>query len=292
MDRGARGNLQGSVAASSGLWLFKTCYNRCEFDPVADINLNMPSENGRPRTTVDELSRRLRSEMTPIDTKFSYFLVLPVAEEDLRQYLHDPVAALPQAVLELLPQVGIVLAPFLERGTARGNVSVVDEKPAEPKLLFSTRVESPDFATLFFTIKDEQVSDYHYYLYDEIAQLLSPRLPQKAQDTYNGLLREELSGEVHGEVDEKSWHLKQTLLRRPMTARKDGKPFRDYARKSFEDTMTLYLHGICCDIDVETGPRQLPSRHLRKRLEALKNLFPPPEGHAIFPEDSNHQHRH
>ena len=79
-----------------------------------------------------------------------------------------------------------------------------------------------------------------------------------------------MSGEVHGEVDEKSWHLKQTLLRRPMNARKDGKPFREYARQSFEDTMTLYLHGICCDIDVETGPRQLPSRHLRRRLEAVQ----------------------
>ena len=105
-----------------------------------------------------------------------------------------------------------------------------------------------------------------------------------------GLLREELNAEVHGEVDERSWHLKQTLLRRPMAARKDGKPFRDYARQSFEDTMTLYLHGLCCDIDVETGPRQLPSRHLRKRLEALKGLFPPPEGHAVFPEDLKHHH--
>jgi hypothetical protein len=252
----------------------------------------MPSENGRPRTSVDELSRRLRSEMIPITNKFSYFLALPVVEEDLRQYLHDPVEALPSAVSDLLPQVGIVLAPFLERGATRTNVAMVYEKPPEPKLVFSTRVEAVDFATLFFTIQDEQVSDYHYYLYDELAALISLRCPEKAQDTWHGLLREELSAEVHGEVDEKSWHLKQTLLRRPMAARKDGKPFRAYARQSFEDTMTLYLHGLCCDIDVETGPRQLPSRHLRKRLEALKSLFPPPEGHAVFPEDANHHHRH
>ena len=64
----------------------------------------MPSENGRPRTSVDELSRRLRSEMTPINNKFSYYLALPVAEEDLRQYLQDPVEALPAAVSELLPK--------------------------------------------------------------------------------------------------------------------------------------------------------------------------------------------
>ena len=49
--------------------------------------------------------------------------------------------------------------------------------------------------------------------------------------------------------------------------------------------MTLYLHGICCDLDVETGPRQLASRHLRKRLELLEREFPPPSGYAVFPED-------
>lgn len=245
----------------------------------------MPSPNGRARTTVDELARRLRSEMTPVNTRFSYFPMFPVAEEDLHQYVHDPVAALPAAVCELLPKIGIVLAPYLERPTAKGTVSVVNEKPVEPKLAFSSRVPGEDFATLFFTIKDEQVADYHYFFYDEVAALLSQRWPADVQNVWQRLLREELSGEVHGEVDERSWHLKQTLLRRPMAARKDGKPFRDYARESFRDSMTLFLHGICCDIDVETGPRQLPSRYLRKRLEALKNLFPPPEGHGVFPED-------
>ncbi len=268
----------------------------------------MPSENGlvrtapvsvennpgpASRTKIDELSRRLRPEMTPVNNKISCFLMLPIAEEDLRPYLHDPVAALPPAACEILPRVGIVLAPYLERGSARTSAAVVNEKPAEAKLLYSAHVNGDDFATLFFTVKDEEVSDYHYYFFDEIAALISHRWPQKVQDVYHGLLREELSSEVHGEVDEKSWHLKQTLLRRPMAARKDGKPFRDYARQSFEDTMTLYLHGLCCDIDVETGPRQLPSRHLRKRLEALKALFPPPEGHAVFPEDlGEHPHHH
>ena len=62
------------------------------------------------------------------------------------------------------------------------------------------------------------------------------------------------------------------------------KAFRAYAKQSFIDTLTLYLHGICCDIDVDTGPRQLPSRYLRKRLMAMEQLFPPPKGYAVFPE--------
>jgi hypothetical protein len=75
---------------------------------------------------------------------------------------------------------------------------------------------------------------------------------------------------VHGEVDEESWQAKQALLRRQNGVKRDTRLFEEYARQSFIDTLTLYLHGICCDIDVETGPRQLPSRHLRKRLNFFK----------------------
>ena len=49
--------------------------------------------------------------------------------------------------------------------------------------------------------------------------------------------------------------------------------------------MTLYLHGVCCDIDVETGPRQLPSNYLRKRIALLREAFPPPKDYYALPED-------
>lgn len=257
----------------------------------------MPPVNGRPRTTprtatrttarstTDELARRLKTGLTAINPRFSWHALYPIAEEDQRQYLTDPVAALPPAVVDLLPRIGIILAPYLERPAAKGPVEVVEKKPTEPKLVLSTRVVNDDLAMLFFSVRGEQVADYHYFLFDEIAALLSHRWPDEVQDIWHRLLREELSAEVHGEVDDRSWRLKQGLLRRLMAARKDGKPFRDYARESFRDTVTLYLHGICCDIDVETGPRQLPSRFLRKRLETLKSLFPPPPDHHVFPED-------
>jgi hypothetical protein len=245
----------------------------------------MPSENGHSRDTIDELARRLRPELTPINKQFSWYPMLPLAEEDQRQYLHDPIDSLPPAARALLPKIGIVLAPWLEKGAGSAGTAVATTKPTEAKLALSAHVEQDSLVTLFFTIKDEQVADYHYFFYDEIASLLSHRWPKKTSDAWHSLLREELSGEMHGEVDERSWRLKQALLRRPMNARRDGKPFREYARQSFEDTMTLYLHGICCDIDVDTGPRQLPSRCLRKRLELLKTLFPPPPGRGVFPED-------
>jgi hypothetical protein len=259
----------------------------------------MPSLKARPSTapsrieTIEEASRRIRPETVRVDDRFSYALLLPVAEDDLNPYIHDPIAALPATVRERLPKICIVLVPWLEKPSGKGSAVLPKEKPVEAKLQFSARTETKDLATLFFTIKSEQISDFHYYFYDEIAALLSRRWPVKVQDLYHALLREEIAAEVNGEVDEKSWRLKQAVLRRPLSVRKDGKLFSDYARQSFEDTMTLYLHGLCCDIDVETGPRQLPSRHMRKRLELLKSVFPPPEGHAVFPEDLvEHYHRH
>ena len=75
-------------------------------------------------------------------------------------------------------------------------------------------------------------------------------------------------------------------MRRQKNVKRESPLFEAYVRQSFIDTLTLYLHGICCDIDVETGPRQLPSRYLRKRLSLLKTLYPPPKGYAVFPEDN------
>ncbi len=141
---------------------------------------------------------------------------------------------------------------------------------------------------LVFALTVQEVSEYHYRCYDVLATLAADHSSDHAHAQYGALLREELNARVHGEVDEESWHMKQALLRRDTNIRKETKPFRDYVRQSLIDTLTLYLHGICCDIDVETGPRQLPSRHMRKRLSLLYTLYPPPEGYAVFPE---HQER-
>jgi len=133
-------------------------------------------------------------------------------------------------------------------------------------------------------IKDIEVADYHYQFYSAIASLVADEWPAETQERFYRTIREELSAEVHGEIDEKSWHLKQALLRRQTNVRKETKLFREYAKQAFEDTLTLYLHGTCCDIDVETGPRQMASRYLRRRLELLVALYPPPEGYAVLPE--------
>jgi hypothetical protein len=245
----------------------------------------MPIDTDRAKVTVEELTSRIRSEMIPLGAVFSYFLALPIAEEDLKQYLEDPIAALPPAICAALPKIGIVLVPFLEKANGKGGDLVLYEKPADQRQVFASRLLRRDGATLIFAVKDEEMADYHYAFYNAIAALLADTLVDAAApEPFFGLIREELAAEVHGEVDERSWRLKQSLLRRQSNTRKETKLFQSYARQALEDTLTLYLHGICCDIDVETGPRQMPSRHLRKRLELLSKLYPPPKGYAVLPD--------
>jgi hypothetical protein len=250
----------------------------------------MAAQPDLSKLSVGQFAERFRSEMIPLSNTFSYFCAsVPLSEEDLKEYLEEPIASLPPAISSLLPKVSIMLVPYLERvdGKEKGSDRdefVCTEKPPENRLSWATQVRFDNEEVLVFALQDQDVSEYHYRFYHVLATLAGNLWSEEAQIRYCSLLREELNAAVHGEVDEESWHTKQALLRRQTNVRKETKAFRDYARQSFIDTLTLYLHGICCDIDVETGPRQLPSRHLRKRLNMLFGIFPPPSGYAVFPE--------
>ncbi|HEV2689625.1 MAG TPA: hypothetical protein VGV35_13775 [Bryobacteraceae bacterium] len=251
----------------------------------------MAAQPDLSKLSVGQFAERFRGEMIPLSNTFSYFCAsVPLSEEDLKEYLEEPIASLPPAISGLLGKVSIMLVPYLERvdgkekdGAPRDEF-VCTEKPPENRLSWATQVRFDNEEVLVFALKDQDVSEYHYRFYHVLATLAGDLWSDEAQSSYASLLREELIAGVHGEVDEESWHMKQSLLRRQTNVRKETKAFRDYARQSFIDTLTLYLHGICCDIDVETGPRQLQSRYLRKRLQALYALYPPPEGYAVFPE--------
>jgi hypothetical protein len=251
----------------------------------------MSAQPDLSKLSVGQFAERFRGEMIPLSNTFSYFCAsVPLSEEDVKEYLEEPIAALPPAISALLPKVSIMLVPYLERvdgkekGTLRRDEFVVTEKPPDSRASWATQVRFDKEEVLVFALKDQDVSEYHYRFYHVLATLAADHGLPEALSQYSSLLREEMNARVNGEVDEESWHMKQALLRRDTNIRKETKPFRDYVRQSLIDTLTLYLHGICCDIDVETGPRQLPSRHMRKRLSLLYTLYPPPEGYAVFPE--------
>jgi hypothetical protein len=247
--------------------------------PISDTNLS-----------VGQFAERHRREMIPLRKPFSYyFAALPLTEEDIREYLDEPIAALPPFVVSQLPKISILLVPYLEktreRGQNRSGEMVRLDKPSDSKVSWTSCVLSKEEAVLAFAVKEQEVADYHYRFYHCLATLVADLWPPEAKQQYSALLREELNVKVNGEVDEESWRLKQAILRRYSSSRRETKAFQEYARQSFIDTLTLYMHGICCDIDVETGPRQLPSRYLRKRLALLRTLYSPPEGYPVFPEE-------
>jgi hypothetical protein len=251
----------------------------------------MPAQLDLSKLSVTQFAERFRGEMIPLSNTFSYFCAsVPMSEEDLKEYLEEPVAALPPTIAGALPKISILLVPYLERGDGHEKrkaapptadyVSI--ERPPEGRLSPYTQLKLGDETVLAFALKDQEVAEYHYRFYHLLATLMADHWTDDVETRYIRILRDELSADVHGEVDEPSWRLKQAM-RRSQNVR-NGKAFREYARQSFADTLTLYLHGICCDIDVDTGPRQLPSRNLRKRLMLLEELFPPPQGYAVFPE--------
>src|SRR3954447_5311594 len=255
------------------------------------------------KVTVGQFAERFRGEVIPLSNTFGYFCAsAPMSEEVVKEYLEEPIAALPPSLAATLPRISILLVPYLERSGDRGSGNkkksrsaanldrmadfVVAERPAEGHQSWASQVRYENETVLVFALKEQDVAEYHYRLYRKLAAIIAEAWPSPAAQKYEAMIREELTAGVHGEVDDESWQAKQVLLRRQTNIKRDSPLLEDYIRQSFVDTLTLSLHGICCDIDVETGPRQLPSRYLRKRLSLLKTLYPPPKGYAVFPEDN------
>src|ERR1051325_4305361 len=145
----------------------------------------------RAKLTVEDLAARFRNEMIPLTTKFSYFSTLPIAEDDLRQYLNDPIAAISPAILANLPLIGIILGPYLEKGNGKGLDSITFERPSEPRYLPCYRRDLGDITILALGIKEIEVADYHYQFYNALAAVFADRWPQDLQERFFRTIREE-----------------------------------------------------------------------------------------------------
>jgi hypothetical protein len=180
----------------------------------------MPIDTDWSKFTVEELALRVRGEMIPVTSRFCHFSTIPIAEEDLKQYLNDPIAAVPPAIVAGLPRIGIILAPYIQKGNGKGGDSVTFERPSESRHIPCSRVALEGLTVMALGIKDIEVADYHYQFYSALSGLVASRWPQEMQERFHRTIREELGAEIHVEVDEKSWHLKQALLRRQTNVRK------------------------------------------------------------------------
>src|SRR5689334_6046316 len=80
----------------------------------------MPVQPDLAKLSVRQFAERFRAEMIPLSNTFSYFCAsIPMSEEDLKEYLEEPVAALPPAIAAVLPKISILLVPYIERANAR-----------------------------------------------------------------------------------------------------------------------------------------------------------------------------
>src|SRR5450432_645530 len=129
----------------------------------------MPAQINLTRLSVRQFAERFRSEMIPLSSTFSYFCAsVPMTDDDLKEYLQEPVAALPPAVTAALPKISILLVPYLERAnTATGAKSrskipasdfVTAEKPPEAKNSTSTQLRLGEETVLAFALKDQEVA--------------------------------------------------------------------------------------------------------------------------------------
>ena len=226
--------------------------------------------------------------MIPVNGSLNYFSVIPLEDSDLQRLVYDPAATVPPKAHQILPNLNLVVVGYLEKAAKEGDSEgplVVFRRPTSNKQLFSAVTERNGESFLFVAVKDEDVADCHDSFYQELATLIVDHSDPEMTQRYASLLREELKAEVRGEIEDASWRMKEKVLRKQANFTRNTKVFQDYARESMIDTLTLYLHGLCCDIDVEAGPRQLPSGRIRRRLELLRSMLPPPKGVAVFPEE-------
>src|SRR5580698_5699750 len=195
----------------------------------------MPAQFDLSRLSVRQFAERFRGDMIPLSNTFSYFCAsMPMSEEDLKEYLQEPVAALPPSIATALPKVSILLVPYLERSTggtkakktAPGDYISI-EKPPEGRTTLSTHLRVGEETVLVFALKDQEVAEYHYRFYHLLATLMGDHWTNDVETAYARVLLEELNADAHGEVDEPSWRLKQTL-RRTKSGR-SGKAFREYS---------------------------------------------------------------
>ena len=280
--------------------------------------------SGKARESVASYFERARQELVQVSAQFFYHVGAgSFNDEDVREYITEPISALPPAVAAMLPKVTLLLVPFLERGNGNGkdaarengaasaakdgaskevasesatvaigaavaigakSVQIAYDQPVEGRWVPYVSIRVAGVVVIALSVEAQETADYQYHLYHELAHLAADKLPTERVGEYAALVSEELRAGAHGEVDDESWTMKQSV-RRHRASSKPTKALVNYARASFIDTLTLYLHGICCDIDVEPGPRQLPSRHLRKRLKLLQQMLPAPKGYAVFPEE-------
>lgn len=241
------------------------------------------SETSTPETV--PVADYVRAEHIPVshlahNWELHSAVALTPAEE--RTMLREPAHAVPEALAQRLGKLRVLIVPFV--ACSENGDLVCFSKPGG-ETHSAVWMEMGDCIHLVLPCRELDAHDTGFEFLASIAELLRPRLKASELETYTRILEEELRTNVRGEIDEEAAAAKQPLIRnRPLRAR-NLEQFERYRDISFVSTVAEYLHGLWHDVQVRMGPEHLPVAQLRRRMDALADMFPPNPGYRVFAQD-------
>ena len=239
--------------------------------------------------TTAEFIAKCRDMMIPLPGSMAYFSVVPLDEKESERLIYDPTSAFPPRLLKIIPKLRLVLVPYLEAvsgpdGSGAGfRISFLTPSASGRRLAAFEERDGESY--LFLAVRDEEAFDSHLLLFGTLSRKIVDYAGEAFAESFNALVDAELDARAHGEVEEAAWRAKQEVLSYKGDPGGKLAVLAKYRTQALKDTLTLYLHGLCCDLELDAGPKQLASRYIRRRLLALKQQLPPPEGVALFPEE-------
>src|SRR5258708_2183441 len=143
-----------------------------------ELKSNMAVTDITKKLSVTEFAERFRNESISLGPTFSYYCAIPpLTELESREYLNEPIAALPPKVAAALPKILVLLVPYLEKKNGKPAVGRTDliamERPVDAKLVWASAWDTKKGHVMAFGVKEQEMADYHYHLFHGAAVLMS-----------------------------------------------------------------------------------------------------------------------
>ena len=251
----------------------------------------MPAKRKSTKISTKKFAADYQNVLVSVEgTSVKYFSLKQLDEKEEARLIRDPITAVPPKVFEIVPKLRLVFVPFLERHPRskkeRPRLYITSNDPPKDRKYFTGTEETEGETFLFLAMEDEgERFDAHAVLYHWLAEVIAERADAELAAEFYRQVDAELESNTPGEINDNLWELKQELLRSEAEGPEKEELVTRYRLEALRDTMGLYLHGLCCDLSLEANPKQLASKHIRKRLLYFKARLPPPSGIALFPEE-------
>lgn len=251
----------------------------------------MPESRKSTKISTKNFASSCQDILLPVEgTSVKYFSAMPLDGKEEARLVRDPISAVPPKVFEFVPKLRLVFVPFLERHPRskkeRPRLYITTDDPPEGRKYYTGTEETRGQTFLFLAMADEGDGfDAHTVMFQWLAEVVAERADEDLAINFFRQVDSELKSNTPGELNDSLWELKQELLRSEAEGPELEELLMRYRLEALRDTMGLYLHGLCCDLTLDARPKQLASKHIRKRLRYFHARLPPPPGIALFPEE-------